>query len=170
MYFIERFREGRPVPLALPTGIFLEDAFPVSPRSPGQVPLSGQTVPGAQTITAGVPAHIPPDGGAQVLEHQKESKVPVLDQNIVSQLPREERETLTAKQREAKELEQQVLEAEKATASTALKIDYYRAKLQELVSKSMFRVIIFIFLIHKELERTTLLQEIHSFAYTLNSM
>lgn len=74
----------------------------------GQVPLSGQTVPGAQTITAGVPAHIPPDGGAQVLEHQKESKVPVLDQNIVSQLPREERETLTAKQREAKELEQQV--------------------------------------------------------------
>lgn len=35
MYFIERFREGRPVPLALPTGIFLEDAFPVSPRSPG---------------------------------------------------------------------------------------------------------------------------------------
>ncbi|GLJ06911.1 hypothetical protein SUGI_0052270 [Cryptomeria japonica] len=156
LYLMERYREGRPLPPVLPSGIQVDDAMKSVPemqtsaqRSLGFNGMPWQQNTGLQqhAVVASLPAlhgtgpvNMPEQapvsqgdgvGTGQLL--QQRFRVPVLEMHRVNQLSREEQNTLKSKQKDAEEAEKKVEELEKDIMDSKEKIDYYRSKLQELV-------------------------------------
>lgn len=150
LYLMERYREGRPLPPVLPSGIQVDDAMQSVPeiqRSLGFNGMPWQQNPGSQqravmasslafhgTVPVNMPKQAPvPQGDGVATGLQQRSRVPVLEMHRVNQLSREEQNTLKSKQKDAEEAEKKVEELEKDIMDSKEKIDYYRSKLQELV-------------------------------------
>ncbi|OWM84024.1 actin cytoskeleton-regulatory complex protein PAN1-like [Punica granatum] len=146
LYLMERQREGHPLPSVLPSNIVFD--FPAGNQpamgytSAGWGPTSGfqqkQVMHGQHTPTAtrGRPP-LPPGSGPSVdgetQASQKKSKVPVLEKHLVDQLSKEEQNSLNTRFQEAMDADNKVEELEKDILESKEKIEFYRAKMQELV-------------------------------------
>ncbi|XP_077246900.1 uncharacterized protein LOC143886702 [Tasmannia lanceolata] len=149
LYLMERYREGRPFPAVLPSGIGLDELFPTAGQpatayrgatwqpSPGFQQQQG--IPGMRPITPATGLKAPPqipvppqaDGAAQSM--QPKSRVPVLEKHLVNQLSKEEQSALNSKFQDATEADKKVEELEKEILDSKEKIEFYRTKMQELV-------------------------------------
>ncbi|KAK6924582.1 EF-hand domain [Dillenia turbinata] len=121
LYLMERYREGRPLPSVLPSGIIFDETVLVTGGQPQagygnaiwgttqgfQQHQGRSTVQGASSGRPPRPVPIPqPDEVAQ--PSQQKSKIPVLEKHLVE------------------ELEKEILESKE-------KIEFYRTKMQELI-------------------------------------
>ncbi|XP_044482199.1 epidermal growth factor receptor substrate 15-like isoform X2 [Mangifera indica] len=142
LYLMERFREGRPLPTMLPSTIVPEDALfsllghPTVPHGTatwghvgGSQPPHGGRPPAGKPPRL-VPAHQPE---RTVQPAQQKPTVPVLEKHLVDQLSKEEQESLNAKLKEATEADKKVEELEKEMLTSREKIQFYHAKMQELI-------------------------------------
>ncbi|XVF18156.1 hypothetical protein REPUB_Repub10bG0188000 [Reevesia pubescens] len=149
LYLMERYRDGRPLPSALPSTIRPDETLwstsghpPAPYGNAAWGPAHGFQQP--QVISASRPP-LPSARGrpprpvsvsqtdAQVLPTQQKSKVPVLEKNLVDQLSQEEQDFLNAKFKEATEANKKVEELEKEIQDSKAKIEFFRAKMQELI-------------------------------------
>ncbi|KAF1868776.1 hypothetical protein Lal_00036214 [Lupinus albus] len=147
LYLMERHREGRVLPGVLPSNIML-DLPPAGQQSThhsaeGWGNQSGVQRPqvatgsGARQVnpTAGRPPR--PSAAPQADEgpqnKQPKSKVPVLEKHLIDQLSSEEQSSINSKFAEATEADKKVQELEKEIVESREKIEFYRAKMQELV-------------------------------------
>ncbi|KAF3779520.1 EH domain-containing protein 2 [Nymphaea thermarum] len=151
LYLMERYREGRPLPAVLPDSMKFDEAFlPAVNQHAGTFggaawrPTHGipqQMASGTHPVApaAGPKAtgqyQMPPssDGANATQPLQQKSKVPVLEKHLVNQLSQEEQTSLNSKCKEATESEKKVEELEKEILESKEKIEFYRAKMQELV-------------------------------------
>ncbi|KAL7231191.1 hypothetical protein ACSBR2_009457 [Camellia fascicularis] len=149
VYLMERYREGRPLPRTLPSGImFNETLLPASGQPAAAYgnatwrPTPGlqqaQVMPGAQPATPAARARPPnqvsvplPDEAMQPT--QQKSKVPVLEKHLLNQLSEEEQNSLNSKFQEATEANKKVEELEKEIIDSREKIGFYRSKMQEII-------------------------------------
>ncbi|KAL7104144.1 hypothetical protein ACP275_08G225500 [Erythranthe tilingii] len=136
LYLMERFREGRPLPNVLPNSVIDGSLFP----SPGQ-PAAAY---GYQQPQGTKNARPPPSAGGRKPPRpvpvpqpdepiQEKAKVPVLEKHLVDQLSTEEQDSLNKKLEEAKDAEKKVADLEKDIVEAKQKIQFYRAKMQELI-------------------------------------
>ncbi|KAL9671181.1 hypothetical protein QQ045_008747 [Rhodiola kirilowii] len=149
LYLMERYREGRPLPPALPNNILLDFGTIVQPM-PGYNSGILKSTPGRQQQQQpgkpgpGVHERPPSTGPRQPLPDlapptedtqpvQQKSRVPILEKHLVDQLSKEEQDALNSKFREATESEKKVEELEKEIMESRQKIEFFRAKMQELV-------------------------------------
>ncbi|OIW16468.1 hypothetical protein TanjilG_19184 [Lupinus angustifolius] len=147
LYLMERHREGRVLPGVLPSNIML-DLPPAGQHSTHQSAAgwgnqSGFQRPqvatgsGARQLnpTAGRPprpaAAPQADEGPQ--NKQPKSKVPVLEKHLIDQLSSEEQSSINSKFSDATEADKKVQELEKEIVESREKIEFYSAKMQELV-------------------------------------
>ncbi|PHT90978.1 hypothetical protein T459_06091 [Capsicum annuum] len=149
LYLMERHREGHPLPSVLPTNlIFDESLLPASGQpipSQGAVawrhtPASQQTqVPrGPGQMAPGAPGKPPrpvpmPQPNEAVQPGQQKPKVPALEKHLVDQLSQEEQDALNSKFQEATDAEKKVMELEKEILEAKEKIQFYHAKMQEII-------------------------------------
>ncbi|CAN6481585.1 unnamed protein product [Victoria cruziana] len=151
LYLMERYREGRALPAALPDSIKFDEAFlpAVSQQAgtfggvawqpthgiPQQMASGAHPVAPAADLKATGKHQMPPQSdGANVSQPlQQKSKVPVLEKHLVNQLSQEEQNSLNSKCKDATESEKKVEELEKEILESKEKIEFYRAKMQELV-------------------------------------
>ncbi|CAL5368998.1 unnamed protein product [Camellia sinensis] len=149
VYLMERYREGRPLPRTLPSGImFNETLLPASGQPAAAYgnatwrPTPGlqqaQVMPGAQPGTPAARARPPnqvsvplPDEAMQPT--LQKSKVPVLEKHLLNQLSEEEQNSLNSKFQEATEANKKVEELEKEILDSREKIGFYRSKMQEII-------------------------------------
>ncbi|KAL3838817.1 hypothetical protein ACJIZ3_023408 [Penstemon smallii] len=146
LYLMERYREGRPLPAVLPNSVMLEGMLPApgqpvgaygntpSRPSPGfQQPQGTKNASRPVTSVGGrkPPRPVPisqPDESIQ-----QKAKVPVLEKHLLDQLSTEEQDSLNKKFQEAKDAEKKVADLEKDILEARQKIQYYHAKMQELI-------------------------------------
>ncbi|KAF4363910.1 hypothetical protein G4B88_004210 [Cannabis sativa] len=150
LYLMERFREGHPLPAALPSNVIFDVSSSVQPTSnysnagnaawrpsgfqqPNVVPG-----PGAQHMMPPVGPRPPvpvalPKADEEPPVTQPKSRVPELDKHFVDQLSTEEQNSLNSKFKEATEADKKVEELEKEILESREKIEFYRTKMQELV-------------------------------------
>lgn len=150
LYLMERYREGRPLPPVLPTGIQIDEALKsgaeVQTTTQRSAAFSGMpwqhnpVMVSRPGMHGPVPGNMPgqfqtprSDGLNTEQLVQQKSRVPVLETNFVNQLSRDEQNTLKSKQKDAEEAEKKVQELEKDIMDSKEKIEFYRSKLQELV-------------------------------------
>ncbi|KAL0396134.1 UNVERIFIED_CONTAM: EH domain-containing protein 2 [Sesamum calycinum] len=178
LYLMERYREGRPLPVSLPNAVmFDETLFPVSSQPAGAyVNTSWRPTPGQPQGTKGARPVASAGGGRpprpvpipQTDEPvQQKAKVPVLEKHLVDQLSTEEQDSLNKKFEEAKDAEKKVFtlfmaaeilvmdfcaqvealgldtciagildmvaDLEKDISEAKQKIQFYHAKMQELI-------------------------------------
>ncbi|PSS00376.1 EPS15 homologyprotein [Actinidia chinensis var. chinensis] len=151
LYLMERYREGRPLPKTLPSGImFDETMLPASGQAaaaaygsatwrPPPGSQQARVMPGAQPATHAARARPPNQVSVPLAEEamqpaQQKSKVPVLEKHLVNQLSEEEQNTLNLKFQEATEANKKVEELEKEILDSREKTEFYRSKMQEIVS------------------------------------
>ncbi|XP_027075409.1 uncharacterized protein [Coffea arabica] len=142
LYFMERHREGQPLPTVLPSGIMFDETTlpvmnqPVAPQgntvwratSAFQQPHSTKPPPGKPPRPVPVPQ---PDDS--VHPSRQKPKVPVLEKHLLDQLSTEEQNALNSKFQEASDAEKKVAELEKEILDAREKIQFYHAKMQELI-------------------------------------
>ncbi|KAK4409522.1 EH domain-containing protein 2 [Sesamum angolense] len=139
LYLMERYREGRPLPVSLPNAVmFDETLFPVSSQPAGAyVNTSWRPTPGQPQGTKGVRPVASAGGGRpprpvpipQTDEPvQQKAKVPVLEKHLVDQLSTEEQDSLNKKFEEAKD-------AEKKAESLAKKYEEKYKQVGDVASK-----------------------------------
>lgn len=149
LYLMERYREGRPLPAALPSSIMFDETLLPSTRQPPTAPYGNQpwgSAPGLpqQHAISGVHPAPAPGGRPPILppshpqadglqSTQQKSRVPVLETHLVNQLSKEEQSSLNSKFQEATEADKKVEELEKEILDSKEKIEFYRTKMQELV-------------------------------------
>ncbi|CAL1377319.1 unnamed protein product [Linum trigynum] len=147
LYLMERFREGRPLPVSLPSSVISDEALlsatsrPTASHAagawgPGPGSRQPQVMPGARPPHAGAPRPPRPPSAPQAEEKQPSQpkpKVPVLEKHLVDQLSQEEQDSLNSKFQEASQADKKVEELEKEISESRQKIDFYRAKMQELI-------------------------------------
>ncbi|CAL1400046.1 unnamed protein product [Linum trigynum] len=147
LYLMERYREGRPLPVSLPSSVISDEALlsatsrPAASHAggawgPGPGPRQPQVMPGARPTHAGAPRPPRPPSAPHAEEKQPtqpKPKVPVLEKHLVDQLSQEEQDSLNSKFQEAYQADKQVEELEKEISESRQKIDFYRAKMQELI-------------------------------------
>ncbi|KAF5207708.1 Calcium-binding ef hand family protein [Thalictrum thalictroides] len=150
LYLMERFREGHPLPAALPSNIMFDETLLPTTRQPADAygnaawgPTPGMQqhhgMPGVQrmTPTAGgrppIQALAPQADGTQPT--QQKPRVPVLEKHLVNQLSNDEQSSLNSKFQEATEADKKVQELEKEILDSKEKIEFYRTKMQELVQE-----------------------------------
>ncbi|GAB4853014.1 hypothetical protein Ancab_017203 [Ancistrocladus abbreviatus] len=122
LYLMERYREGRPLPSVLPSNITFH--LPTSiPSTTGYGNAALGYSPGFQQQQA-----MP---GLQ--SKQQKAKVPVLEKHLVDQLSDGEQKSLNTKFQEATEANKKVEELEKEIKESRERMEFYRAKMQELV-------------------------------------
>ncbi|XP_010935314.1 uncharacterized protein [Elaeis guineensis] len=149
LYLMERYREGRPLPAVLPNSFRVDETLlltaaqpstpyggPVRQPSPGLSPqAAAESRSAIPTTLVKQPVQTPTpsksDGTVQPAEQK--SKVPVLEKHLVDQLSSEEQSSLNSKFQEATDAEKKVQELEKEILDSKEKIDFYRAKMQELI-------------------------------------
>nr|GMD58354.1 epidermal growth factor receptor substrate 15-like 1 [Ipomoea batatas] len=150
LYLMERYREGRPPPPVLPTSIMLDEAMAASGQptavhsgaawrhTPGIPQPQGtkgthQAAPGS---FGKPPRPVPisqPDEARQPTQQKPKPKVPMLEKHLVEQLSSEEQDSLNSKFQEATEAEKKVAELEKEIMDAKEKIQFFHAKMQELI-------------------------------------
>ncbi|XP_051139226.1 uncharacterized protein LOC127257012 [Andrographis paniculata] len=148
LYLMERYREGRPLPATLPSSvIFDETSFPASTQlasAHGNVswrPTTGfqqtQGTSNIRPITSAVggkpPRPVPVPVPQPDEPIQQSAKVPVLEKHLLDQLSTEEQDLLNKKLEEAKDAEKKVADLEKEISEARQKIQFYHAKMQELI-------------------------------------
>lgn len=148
LYLMERHREGRALPSILPNNILPDipttTGQPVNLHSPvtwgnqsGVQQHQGMTGSGARQLNPAAgrpprPAAVPPsDEGTQ--NKQQKSKIPVLEKHLINQLSSDEQNSINSKFQEATEADKKVEELEKEIVESREKIEFFRAKMQELV-------------------------------------
>ncbi|XP_058098605.1 actin cytoskeleton-regulatory complex protein pan1-like [Magnolia sinica] len=148
LYFLERYREGRPLPAVLPNSVRFDETLlratgqPTATYGGAWRPTPGlppQGIPVARPVmptsglkpSARVP--VPPQTDDVVQPMQPKSRVPVLEKHLVNQLSKDEQSSLNAKFQEATEADKKVEELEKDILDSKEKIEFYRVKMQELV-------------------------------------
>ncbi|PIN23391.1 Synaptic vesicle protein EHS-1 [Handroanthus impetiginosus] len=145
LYLMERYREGRPLPTVLPnSAMFDETVFPTSAQpAAGFVNTSWRPTPGFQHPQGTKNVRSIPSAGGKpprpVPVHQpdepiqQKAKVPVLEKYLLDQLSTEEQDSLNKKFEEAKDAEKKVADLEKDISEARQKIQFYHAKMQELI-------------------------------------
>ncbi|ESQ34636.1 hypothetical protein EUTSA_v10006584mg [Eutrema salsugineum] len=148
VYLMERYREGRPLPPVFPSTIISSESMftlpgqSVAPHSNAslghphgfqQQHLHGASRPPA--IPKGKPPRPVPLSPSEgmVQPTQPKRKMPELEKNLVDQLSKEEQDSLNLKFEEATAVDKKVDELEKEIADSKQKIEFFRAKMQELV-------------------------------------
>ncbi|XP_027329528.1 epidermal growth factor receptor substrate 15-like 1 isoform X2 [Abrus precatorius] len=147
LYLMERHREGRILPGVLPSNIVLDLPTTGQPAAlygavtwgnpSGFQQQQGMTGSGARQVNPAAgrpprPAAVPqPDEGSQ--NKQQKSKIPVLEKHLINQLSSDEQNSINSKFQEATEADKKVEELEKEIVESREKIEFYRAKMQELV-------------------------------------
>ncbi|XP_015971900.1 uncharacterized protein LOC107495307 [Arachis duranensis] len=146
LYLMERHREGRALPGVLPSNI-LPDLSPPGQPAPqhssvtwgnpsGFQQQQGMSGPSARQVnpTAARPprsAPVPlPDEAPQ---KQQKPRIPVLEMHLINQLSSDEQNKINLKFQEASEADKKVEALEKEIAESREKIEFCRAKMQELV-------------------------------------
>ncbi|XP_054787536.1 uncharacterized protein LOC129293548 isoform X1 [Prosopis cineraria] len=140
LYLMERYREGRVLPVAIPNNIMLD--LPTSgTASWGTLPVfqqqQGMVVAGSQTVNPAAgrpprPASVAEsDEGPQNKQHKR--RVPVLEKHLISQLSSDEQNSINSKFEEATHANKKVEELEGEILESREKIGFYNAKMQELV-------------------------------------
>ncbi|CAD5313382.1 unnamed protein product [Arabidopsis thaliana] len=145
VYLMERYREGRPLPPVFPSSIIHSESMFTSPGQ--SVAPHGnaswghpqgfqqQPHPGGLRPPAGPkgkpprPVPLSPSDG-MVQPTQPKRKMPVLEKPLVDQLSKEEQDSLNTKFEEATAVDKKALSE---IADSKQKIDFFRAKMQELV-------------------------------------
>ncbi|KAJ4916337.1 Calcium-binding EF hand family protein [Raphanus sativus] len=144
VYLMERYREGRPLPPVFPSTIISSESMFTSPGQSvaphgnaswghphGQV--HGGSRPPA--IPKGKPPRPVPLSPSDELVQptQPKRKMPELEKHLVDQLSKEEQDALNSKFEEATAVDKKVDELEKEIADSKQKIEFFHAKMQELV-------------------------------------
>ncbi|CAA3025131.1 epidermal growth factor receptor substrate 15-like 1 [Olea europaea subsp. europaea] len=140
LYLMERYREGRPLPSALPSSVMLDETL-LSLAGP---PTASYGRTGWGTTTGIRPQQLPhasaslrlptqtvysqPDGSMQFDEQN--ARVPIMDNSYTSELSNGEENSLDDKVQEA---EEKVENKEKVLLDSREKIEFYRTKMQDLV-------------------------------------
>uniref|UniRef100_A0A2P2MD14 Uncharacterized protein MANES_01G155900 n=1 Tax=Rhizophora mucronata TaxID=61149 RepID=A0A2P2MD14_RHIMU len=147
LYLMERYREGRPLPTTLPSSVMADEALLSisSHRTPSNVggtwgPASGvkhpQTMTGVRPPSAAAAKPPKPPSVSHTDEKQtsqQKPKVPVLEKHLTDQLGQEEQDSLNSKFQEAAQADKEVEELEKEISQSRQKIEFFSAKMQELV-------------------------------------
>ncbi|KAK4711624.1 hypothetical protein R3W88_006137 [Solanum pinnatisectum] len=149
LYLMERHREGHPLPSVLPTNLIFDESLlpasgqPVPPHgavawrhTPASQQTQGPRVPGQ--MASGAPGRPPrpvpiPQPNEAVQPGQQKPKVPALEKHLVDQLSQEEQDALNSKFQEATDAEKKVMELEKEILEAKEKIQFYHAKMQEII-------------------------------------
>ncbi|XP_004491645.1 uncharacterized protein [Cicer arietinum] len=147
LYLMERHREGHALPRVLPNNIVLDLPATGQPANlhspvawgnpPGIQQQPGITGSGARQVNPAAgrpprPAAVPPsDEGPQ--NKEQKSKIPVLEKHLINQLSSDEQNSINSKFQEATEASTKVEELEKEIVESREKIEFFRAKMQELV-------------------------------------
>ncbi|KAG4952754.1 hypothetical protein GYH30_038582 [Glycine max] len=145
LYLMERHREGRVLPAVLPSNIVLDlptTGQPAAHYSSWGNPSAFQQQPG--TTGSGArqvnPAAGRPPRPAAVSQSDEgpqnkpqKSRIPVLEKHLINQLSSDEQNSINSKFQEATEADKKVEELEKEIMESREKIEFYRAKMQELV-------------------------------------
>ncbi|KAL6507602.1 hypothetical protein OROGR_023797 [Orobanche gracilis] len=146
LYLMERYREGRPLPATLPNSVMFDETLLNFCGQPSAVygNASWGTSPGfqqpvgvknAQPITSGgvgkPPRQVPVPQNDEPI--QQKAKVPVLEKHLLDQLSTEEQDSLNRMFEEAKDAERKVADLEKGISEAKQKIQFYHAKMQELI-------------------------------------
>ncbi|XP_013666543.2 epidermal growth factor receptor substrate 15-like 1 [Brassica napus] len=148
VYLMERYREGRPLPPVFPSTIISSESMFTSPgqsvaphgnaswghpHGAQHHQLHGGSRPPA--IPKGKPPRpvplSPSDGMVQPTQPKR--KMPELEKHLVDQLSKEEQDSLNSKFEEATAIDKKVDELEKEIADSKQKIEFFHAKMQELV-------------------------------------
>ncbi|XP_018450817.2 uncharacterized protein LOC108822276 isoform X2 [Raphanus sativus] len=144
VYLMERYREGRPLPPVFPSTIISSESMFTSPSqsvAPQGNASWGHThgqVHGASRPPA-IPKGKPPrpvplsPSDGMVQSTQPKRKMPELEKQLVDQLSKEEQDSLNSKFEEATAIDKKVDDLEKEIADSKQKIEFFHAKMQELV-------------------------------------
>ncbi|XP_010940223.1 uncharacterized protein [Elaeis guineensis] len=149
LYLMERYREGRSLPAVLPDGLRSDEAFSLTTGQPSTAyggpvwqprpGLSPQGFPASQpvihmtSVKQPVQTLTPSQTDVTAQPTEQKSRVPVLEKHLVDQLSNEEQSALNSKFQEATDADKKVQELEKEILDSKEKIEFYRAKMQELV-------------------------------------
>ncbi|CAJ1971646.1 unnamed protein product [Sphenostylis stenocarpa] len=145
LYLMERHREGRVLPAVLPNNIMVDLPTAVQPAAPYSAVPWGNPSGFQQGMTGSGTRQVNPAAGrpprpAAVSQSDEEpenkpekSRIPVLEKHLITQLSSDEQNSINSKFQEATEADKKVEELEKEIAESKEKIDFYRAKMQELV-------------------------------------
>ncbi|GAA0164120.1 membrane traffic protein [Lithospermum erythrorhizon] len=146
LYLMERFREGRPLPSVVPSNTILSETLLPSSGPPTAAYANtswrpsgiqhqhacNRSRPPVPPLVAGKPPRAPLlDEPTQ--PSPPKPKVPVLEKHLLKQLSKEEQNALNTKFQEASDAEKKVAELEKEIMDAREKIQFYHAKMQELI-------------------------------------
>ena len=144
VYLMERYREGRPLPPVFPSAVissesmFTSPSQPVAPQGNASWGHTHGQVQGASRPPA-IPKGRPPrpvplsPSDEMVQSTQPKRKMPELEKHLVDQLSKEEQDALNSKFEEATAIDKKVDDLEKEIADSKQKIEFFHAKMQELV-------------------------------------
>ncbi|KAI8549284.1 hypothetical protein RHMOL_Rhmol06G0013900 [Rhododendron molle] len=139
LYLMERYREGNPLPPALPSNILLDEAL---------LSMTGQPNAAYGNATWGNPAGFRPQQGMPVVQPmapaaglrppvpgmlQQNARVPSMGGSPVNQLSNGEQNSADSNFHESAETEKNVENKEKVLLDSRDKIEFYRTKMQDLV-------------------------------------
>ncbi|XVF74098.1 hypothetical protein PTKIN_Ptkin13bG0033000 [Pterospermum kingtungense] len=146
LYLMERYREGRPLPSALPSNVMFDETLLSMTGQPsvsygnaawGSDPGFGQQPGmGARAITpTGFRPPIPPKASADTttMSNQQKSRAPVLDDSFGTQLDNDEQNSVNGAAQDAGADGKKVDGPEKVILDSKEKLEFYREKMQELV-------------------------------------
>ncbi|KAL0695074.1 hypothetical protein Bca4012_062254 [Brassica carinata] len=144
VYLMERYREGRPLPPVFPSTIISSESMFTSPGQSvaphgnaswghphGQV-HGGSRPPAIPKGRPPRPVPLSPSDGL-VQPTQPKRKMPEMEKHLVDQLSKEEQDALNSKFEEATAVDKKLDELEKEIADSKQKIEFFHAKMQELV-------------------------------------
>ncbi|XVE69598.1 hypothetical protein DITRI_Ditri10aG0003400 [Diplodiscus trichospermus] len=147
LYLMERYREGRPLPSALPSNVMFDETLlsmtgqanvsfgnAAWGPNPGFGPRPGM---GAQPVTpsTGFRPPVPPNASADTttMSHQQKSGAPLLDDPFATQLDNNEQISANATAQDAVVDGKKVDGTEKIILDSKEKLEFYRQKMQEIV-------------------------------------
>ncbi|VVA92009.1 unnamed protein product [Arabis nemorensis] len=146
LYLMERYREGRPLPTALPSSIMFDETLLSISGAPSQGYANAgwgsgqgygqQPVMGPRPITPPTgmrpPAPTPvPHPGSGVAPNQKRNQAPALDDPFANHL--DNGYSARTKLQESADDEEKVEEKQNVYMDSREKLDYYRTKMQDIV-------------------------------------
>ncbi|KAF5455621.1 hypothetical protein F2P56_025179 [Juglans regia] len=149
LYMMERYREGRPLPAALPPNVMFDETLlsmtgqskvPYGNAAWGPSPGFGQQqgMQGARPIAPATGLRPPmqvsaPQADGVLQSNQQKSGVPALEDSFVNQLDTRGPNSMNSKPPEATTAGKKVEETQNVILDSKEKLEFYRTKMQELV-------------------------------------
>ncbi|XP_073000606.1 uncharacterized protein [Typha latifolia] len=148
LYLMERFREGRPLPAALPDSLRYDETLLRATGLPSTAyggptwqtnPGLSQGIPGARPLvpnTGARPptqAYMPQQTGTVLQPGQQKSRMPAMDNHMANQVNRNEQSAASSEYQAETDTDRKVQVMEKHILDSKEKIEFYRTKMQELV-------------------------------------